>query len=330
MFSESLALAGANLLSPVLLFFVLGLAAALVRSDLSIPEAFSKGISLFLILSIGFKGGVAVSTNGLDSQMIATGLVGIALSFLMPFLGFAILRRMTGLSIVDAAAVAAHYGSVSLVTFIAATALLTTAGIVSNPAMVAVLAVMETPAILAGLLLARRAAAPSPSGIKPGAGVIAHEVFLNGAVVLLLGAFAIGALSGERGMTALAPFVVAPFQGVLCIFMLDMGLVAGARLLASGSRLGAGTLAFGIIMPVIGATLGAISAGLIGLGTGDAMLLITLAASASYIAVPAALRLALPQADAGIYLTLALAVTFPFNLTIGLPLYLAIALSLQG
>lgn len=325
MFGDVLSVAQANLLSPVILFFLLGLGAALVRSDLAIPEAFAKALSLFLILAIGFKGGAAVATHGLDQQMALTGLAGIAVSFLVPFIGFALLRGTTGLSGVDAAAVAAHYGSVSLVTFIAASALLAAAGLTSSGAMVAVLAVMETPAILAGLLLARRAGPQS----APAGGTILHEVFLNGAVVLLLGAFAIGAMTGERGMALLAPLIVTPFQGILCVFLLDMGLIAGARLLASGGRLKAATLAFGIYMPLLGASLGVAIAWLIGLSAGDALLFITLCASASYIAVPAAMRLALPQANAGIYLTLSLAVTFPFNLTLGLPLYAYLAQTIQ-
>lgn len=323
--ADILNLAQINLLSPVVLFFLLGLVAAFARSDLAIPEAFAKGISLFLILAIGFKGGAAVAMNGIDATMALIGLAGIALSFCMPFLGFVLLRATTGLSRIDAAAVAAHYGSVSLVTFIAATALLVSIGASSNPAMVAVLAVMETPAILAGLLLARSASADR----KPGGGAILHEVFLNGAVVLLLGAFAVGIITGERGMTAIAPLIVAPFQGFLCIFMLDMGLVAGARLLRSRNRLRLGAIAFAIYMPLVGASLGTAAASLVGLQTGDALLFITLAASASYIAVPAALRLALPQADSGISLTLALGLTFPFNLTLGLPLYALAAQAIQ-
>jgi hypothetical protein len=325
MLADALGLAQINLLSPVVMFFLLGLVAAFARSDLSIPEAFAKGISLFLILAIGFKGGAAVATNGIDAAMAWTGLSGIVLSFLMPFIGFAMLRVTTGLSRTDAAAVAAHYGSVSLVTFIAATSLVTSMGLVSNAAMVAVLAVMETPAILAGLLLARRAAQDG----KPGGGTILHEVFLNGAVVLLIGAFAIGAITGERGLTAIAPLIVAPFQGFLCIFMLDMGLIAGSRLMASGAKMRASTVAFGLYMPLVGAALGTGLSALIGLMPGDALLLITLAASASYIAVPAALRLALPQADAGVYLTLSLGITFPFNLTLGLPTYAYLAQAIQ-
>ncbi len=325
MLGDIFSVAQANLLSPVILFFLLGMIAALVRSDLAIPDAFAKALSLFLILAIGFKGGAAVAAHGLDAQLALTGLAGIAFSFLVPFLGFALLRATTGLGRVDAAAVAAHYGSVSLVTFIAASALLAQAGVTSSGGMVAVLAVMETPAILAGLLLARRAGPDrAPTG-----GTILHEVFLNGAVVLLLGAFAIGALTGERGMAVLAPLIVTPFQGILCLFLLDMGLIAGARLLASGGRLAPSVLAFALYMPLLGAALGTAASLAIGLGTGDALLFITLCASASYIAVPAALRLALPQANAGIYLTLALAVTFPFNLTLGLPLYAFLAQAIQ-
>ena len=184
--------------------------------------------------------------------------------------------------------------------------------------MVAVLAVMETPAILAGLWLARRHGAAGRDGW-------AREVFLNGAVVLLMGAFVIGLVTGERGLNAIAPFIVAPFQGVLCLFMLEMGLAAGRRLAAGGTAMTGGLAAFAIAMPLIGAACGWGAAALIGLGTGDALLFIALTASASYIAVPAAMRMALPQANPAIYLTLSLAVTFPFNLTLGLPIYLVLA-----
>ena len=220
-----------------------------------------------------------------------------------------------------AAASAAHYGSISVVTFVAGSEFLTLSGLVYSGHMVAVLALMETPAILTGLLLAGASAkGPDPSA----RGELIREVALNGSVVLLMGAFAIGWISGEPGMTRLEPFVVGLFQGMLCLFLLDMGLVA-ARRLSGAKKLGVMGGVFGIIMPPIGAVLALGLAALIGMSAADAAALMILGASASYIAVPAAMRIALPDADPSVYLTLSLAITFPFNLTVGIPLYTAVA-----
>ncbi|HAH11820.1 MAG TPA: sodium-dependent bicarbonate transport family permease [Alphaproteobacteria bacterium] len=321
-----LSLASANLLSPVVLFFALGIMAALARSDLTFPEAVAKGLALYLMLAIGFKGGVAVNEAGLSLQVISVALTGMAIGFVLPVIAYLALRRTSRLDSATAAAVAAHYGSISVVTFVAGTELLRLGGIAFDGHMVAVMALMETPAIMAGLWLASRD--PSAKAQKA-SGDLLREVFLNGSVVLLMGAFAIGWITGEKGMTAIKPFIDDPFRGVLCLFMLDMGLIAGTRL-RSATKLTWPLAAFAVYMPLIGATAGLAGGYAIGLPVGNLALLAILCASASYIAVPAAMRLALPQADPAVYLTLSLALTFPFNLTLGLPLYLWAAQSLTG
>ncbi|MFC0239812.1 sodium-dependent bicarbonate transport family permease [Rhodopseudomonas telluris] len=314
-------LAFQNLLSPMVLFFVLGVAAALARSDLSIPEPVAKLLALYLLMSIGFRGGVEVAHQGVDGTMIAAIAAGVALSFVTPFLAYLILRAVTRLDAVNAAAVAAHYGSISAVTFVAVTGMLGQLGIAWDGYMVAVGAAMETPAILAALLIARGKADPDGQS----RGTLLREVALNGSIVILLGAFVIGALTGARGAAMVKPFLSDPFAGVLCLFLLDMGLVAGRGLAQGRRHLSLPVTIFGVAMPLIGGTLGAALAWLIGLSAGSTAVLITLAASASYIAVPAAMRLALPQANPAVALTLSLGITFPFNLLAGIPLYIAFA-----
>ena len=285
---SALALAQTNLLSPMVLFFALGFAAALARSDLSVPEAIAKGMALYLMLAIGFKGGVEVAKSGVDARLIAVMLAGAALSATIPLIGYALLRRTTRLKPVDAAAVAAHYGSISIVTFVAGTEAVRLAGFAFEGYLVAVAAVMETPAILTALFLARRAAA---SGSDEPPGALLREIGLNGSIVMLVGAFAIGAVTGPKGLEMIAPFITDPFRGVLCLFLLDMGLVAGRGLREGRRELSWPLLAFGIYMPLLSAGLAAGFALFLGLSTGGTALFIALAASASYIAVPAAMRL---------------------------------------
>lgn len=317
-----------NLASPMVLFFALGFAASALRSDLSIPDQAAKAIALYLMLAIGFKGGAALAGSGLQPAVLAAAAAGIALSFAMPLIAFALLRATSRLNAIDAAAVAAHYGSISIVTFVAASEALRAAGERYDGWIVAVMALMETPAILSGLWLARRAM-KSADGEALMPRDAWREVVLNGSVVLLMGAFVIGWITGEKGFTAIAPFIDAPFKGVLCLFLLDMGLVAAARL--RGARmLTAPLIAFGFTMPLIGAVLGLATAWALGLNPGTGALFATLAASASYIAVPAAMRLALPEANPAISVTLSLAVTFPFNLIAGIPLYRAAAAAVLG
>lgn len=321
-----LALAADNLLSPIILFFALGVLAAFARSDLSIPEAVAKGMSIYLLFAIGFKGGASVADHGIDGTLILSLLAGLVLSFAIPLVAFALLRIMTALSVTDAAAVAGHYGSISIVTFVAATSVVTGAGLDSEGYMVAVAAVMEAPAILSALwLIARydKGAAQMDAGLL-------REILLNGSIVLLVGSFVIGVITGNEGLDLIAPFIVTPFQGVLCLFLLDMGLVAGRGLREARGVLKPGLFAFGVLMPVIGSCFGLAAGLLLGLSTGGVVLFMTLSASASYIAVPAAMRVALPEANPSIYLTLSLGVTFPFNLTLGIPLYLAVATLMTG
>lgn len=310
----------ANLMVPTILFFVLGLIAAFVRSDLSIPEGAAKFMSLYLLLAIGFKGGHSLADHGLRLDLFVTIGVGLMLSFAIPFVAFALLRGMTRLDAVNAAAVAGHYGSISIVTFVAASSLLDLSGIAYDGFMVAVAAGMEIPAILSALFIAHRF-----SGSQSGGRLPLRELFANGSIVLLGGAFIIGALTQEKGMQMIAPFVVTPFTGILCLFLLDMGLSAGRSLLQNRQMLSTGLFGFGVLMPMLGALMALGVGSVIGLQTGSLFLLMVLAASASYIAVPAAMRIALPQAQSGVYLTLSLGVTFPFNITIGLPLYIWLA-----
>lgn len=323
---DILALAGANLLTPMILCFVLGLAAALARSELTIPEAVAKGMSIYLLFAIGFKGGVSVSDYGLDARMLAALLAGVGLSFVIPFVAFGLLQVMTRLTATDAAAVAAHYGSISIVTFVTALSVVEGAGLTAEGYMVAVAAAMEAPAIVAALYLVSRAGGTA----RRMDAELWREIMLNGSIVLLLGAFLIGIVTGQAGMARIEAFIVAPFQGVLCLFLLDMGLVAGRGMRSARGVMTPGVLAFGLVMPVVGAAFG-LAAGLgLGLSTGGVALMMVLAGSASYIAVPAAMRVALPDANPSIYLTLSLGVTFPFNLVIGIPAWMALAQAVGG
>lgn len=318
-------LAAANLLSPIVLSFALGLSAALARSDLSVPEAIAKGMSIYLLFAIGFKGGVAVADHGVGPQLLMALGAGVAMSFFLPFIAFAILRAVSGMSALDAAAVAAHYGSISIVTFVAGTSIAESAGLKPEGFMVAVAAAMEAPAILSALWLAARSG--KTGEMEPD---LWREILLNGSIVLLLGSFAIGWITGPEGLKEIAPLIVAPFKGVLCLFLLDMGLVAGRGLRSGGKVLDKGAVGFALVMPLIGGAAGALLGAMIALSTGGVALLAVLGASGSYIAVPAAMRVALPEANPSIYLTLSLGVTFPFNLTLGLPIYLWMAETLTG
>jgi hypothetical protein len=309
----------------MILCFALGLAAALARSDLSVPEAAAKALSIYLLFAIGFKGGAAVGAFGISFGLISVLAAGVLLSVAMPFLAFGLLRVMTRLSVADAAAVAAHYGSISIVTFVTATSVLDARGILSEGYMVAVAAAMEAPAIVAALWIVAKAG--DGADVDPD---LWREILLNGSIVLLVGSFIIGMATGAEGLARIESFIVAPFQGVLCLFLLDMGLVAGRGLRASGRALEPGAILFGMVMPLIGAAAGLLMGAGLGLSAGGVALLMTLAASASYIAVPAVMRVALPEANPSIYLTLSLGITFPFNLVVGIPLYVAMATAVVG
>ncbi len=314
-------LAAANLLQPAVLFFVLGFGAGFARSDLAVPEGVVKTMALYLMLCIGFRGGVEAAKAGLSSGFGLTAVVALVLSFGLPLLAFAALR-LYRLDRPTRAATAAHYGSVSAVTFAAASEYLHGQGVAFAGYMAAVVALMETPAIVSGLLLAGRRSG-GETGPKH-TGELVREVLLNGTVVLLLGAFVIGALTGERGLKKIDLFVNPLFQGVLCLFLLEMGLVA-ARRLTEANRLTWPLAGFGIAMPLASMLIALGLCALVGVPPENRALLATLAASASYIAVPAAMRLALPDADAGVSLPLSIGITFPFNIVVGIPLYLWMA-----
>ena len=313
--------------SPVVLFFVLGVFAAFVRSDLAIPEAIAKGMSLYLMAAIGLKGGVAVAKSGIDGTVIAALVAGIAAGFILPFFAYAVLKTFGRLDRINSGAVAAHYGSISVVTFVTAVEILTGQAREPGGFMVAVMAAMEAPAILSGLMLARGLGSSGNSGQSTGE--MLHEVFTNSSIMLLLGAFVIGLIGGVDGFADVSPFFEAGFKGVLCIFLLDMGLIAARRMMDSRAitwRLGL----IAILLPLIN---GAVGTGLgvaIGLNAGSAAALGVLCASASYIAVPAAMRLALPEADPGIYLTMSLSITFPINVLVNIGLISAFAAYLTG
>ncbi|MEH6607930.1 MAG: sodium-dependent bicarbonate transport family permease [Halioglobus sp.] len=317
-----------NLSSPPLLFFFLGVLAVVVRSDLDIPGQIAKFMSLYLLFAIGFKGGVALAQSDLDSTVWLSLGAAVLLSAVVPVYSFLILRRR--LSVADAAATAATYGSVSAVTFITATSYLTQQGVPWNGYMVAAMALMESPAIILGLLLYSRYRTSDDQTDKSVSwGELLREACLNGSVFLIMGSMIIGWVTGPAGMEQLHPVVSELFLGILCLFLLDMGIVAARRLRDLGRggdrHSGAAPLAYmiamALIFPVINAALGLLTGTILELGVGDMVLLTVLSASASYIAVPAAMRLALPEANPSIYLPMSLAITFPFNLLIGIPVY---------
>ena len=320
-----------TLLSPVVLFFTLGLIAALLRSPMSVPEAFAKGLAIYLMMAIGLKGGVEMSKTAIDGTVLSVFALATVLSFGLPLLAYGALCLTSKLSRVDAAATAGHYGSISIVTFVAALDALRIGGVEPSGYLVAVAAIMETPAIITALWLALRGRpVKDAEAAKEQRAELIREVALNASIVVLVGGLIIGAIAGEGGYGRLSAFFTAPFQGVLCLFMLDMGLNAGRGLRRGWRSLGLAPLAFGIYMPLISAAAAALLSLPLGVTAGDMAILMVLSASASYIAVPAAMRLALPEAEPSVYLTLSLGVTFPFNIAVGIPLYIAAAQWLTG
>lgn len=319
-----------NLLTPQILFFFLGALATLIRSDLEIPQPVTRALSLYLLFSIGLHGGVELAKAGFSVATLAPLAAGMIVSALFPLVSFAVLRRR--LAAVDAAAIAATYGSISAVTFITATSFLDDRGVEWSGHMVAAMALMESPAILVGVLLARRFsddAETDGNGRDSPLLPLLREAFTNGAVFLLLGSLAIGAITGEKGWAGVQTFAYAPFKGVLCLFLLDMGLIAARRLRAlrdSGPLL----VGYGVLIPILHAAIALPLARFLSLEPGDALLFLVLCASASYIAVPAALRISLPQANPSLYLPMALAVTFPLNIALGIPLYYSVIEMIWG
>ncbi|WP_374640424.1 sodium-dependent bicarbonate transport family permease [Hydrogenophaga sp.] len=307
----------------VVLFFLLGVFARLVKSDLRLPEALYETLSIYLLLAIGLKGGIELSKQpmlALLPQMLAC----MALGFAIPLVLTPVLRLL-GLSRVDAAAMAAHYGSVSVVTFAVASAYLAAQGVSAEPHAALWVAIMEAPGIVAGILLARLGARNAEGQAQQvNWGELAHDVFFGKSVLLLAGGLVIGAVMGEAGTAPIAPVFMAPFKGVLALFLLELGLVAGGRL-GELRRYGLRIVVFALVTPPVLALGGALTGLALGLSTGGMAILATLAASASYIAAPTAMRMAVPEANAALSITAALGITFPFNIVLGVPLYLQMA-----
>lgn len=311
-----------NLLSPPVLFFGLGLASVLLRSDLEIPAPLPKLFSLYLLLAIGLKGGLELQHSGLDRLVLLTIGAALTMALVIPITSFLLLRRR--FDPYNAAALAAAYGSISAVTFITAETFLGALAIPFDGFMVAALALMESPAIIIGLLLVRLTA---PRAEGPGLrwGALLHEAFLNSSVLVLVGSLLIGVLSAAyspAGIAKMEPFTDQLFYGALSFFLLDMGIVAGQRLRELKAT-GAFLIAFALLSPPVHAAAGLGVALLLHLPQGDALLFMVLCASASYIAVPAAMRMTVPQANPSLYITSSLGLTFPFNIVVGIPLYMA-------
>ena len=318
----------ANLLSPAVLFFALGLIAALMKSDLKFPEPLYVALTIYLLVAIGFKGGVAIAEAGL-AKVWLPALAALALGALIPLWTYPLLRFGGKFSAVDSAAIAAHYGSVSAVTFIAATNYLKAVNQPYEDYATAFLAVMESPAILVGVVLGKLATKTEGEGSGVSLKKAMHEALFGRSIFLLVGALAVGALCGKPGMEKVEAFFVTPFQGVLALFLLEMGMVAGRRL-EDLKKVGPFLLGFGVLVPLVNGALGVYLGKLVGLELGGATLHGVLSASASYIAAPVAIRISLPEANPTLYLTSSLAITFPFNITLGIPIYLEIARQLYS
>ncbi len=308
-----------NLTNPALLFFFLGILAVQLKSDLAIPENSSKFISIYLLFSIGFKGGQELSHSVIDMEIIWSLVFGILLALIVPVYSFFILKKRLGVD--NAGAIGAAYGSISAVTFVTAISFLELERIEFGGHMVAVMALMEAPSIIIGLLLVQLYTTGNVKGIGI-KNILSHSL-TNGSVLLIIGSLLIGYLASDKQAEGIAPFTTDIFKGFLAVFLLDMGITSGKKLKAFLKN-GGFVLAFAIIVPLInGCTVAYISQWITD-SEGNRLLFAILAASASYIAVPAAMKMAVPKADPGLYLPMALAVTFPFNITIGMPVYLYI------
>lgn len=329
-----------SLLIPAVLFFALGVIAQLIKSDLKFPEGMAKGISFYLLMAIGLKGGaeLAHADLGVAFQAIFWAIV---MGFLIPIIGYALLRFRDRIDAFNAAAITAHYGSVSAATFLTAVAFLEASQIAHESYPIIMMVIMESPAIIVGLILAAMARKKfsnvSADGSTSAASApqmewspLLKEAFTNGSVILLLGSMIVGAIASPEAMEKVYPFSHEIFMGVLCLFLLDMGMEAAKRI-KSFKNVGATLVAFGLIMPLIGGTIGVfVGVTLLNLSVGGSLLVAILGASASYIAVPPAMRFGVPEANPSYYLTLALGVTFPFNVVIGIPLFYQMATWYSG
>lgn len=326
-----------NILDPAILFFAFGILAGTFKSNLEIPAPISRFLSLYLLMALGLKGGFALSASGLTTEVAVSLGCAVLLAILIPLAGYHVLKRF--LSSYNAAAVAATYGSVSAVTFITAVQYLESQNLAYGGHMAAAMALMESPAIVIAVVLAnslRQTAATSPAvaggaAVLPGSatppvrlGKILHESFTDGAQLLLLGAMVVGLITGEAGKTAMAPFSVDLFKGMLAFFLLDMGLLT-ARNLGQLRGQSPWLVVYAIVAPIAHACLALLLCATLGIAAGNATLLMVLAASASYIAVPAVLRFAIPEANPSVYFGMSLGITFPLNILIGIPVYASVA-----
>jgi hypothetical protein len=316
-----------SFLDPAILFFVFGIFAGLVRSNLEIPPQITRFLSLYLLMALGLKGGFALAKSGLTTEVVVSLGSALLLAIVVPAMGYWVLRKF--LNGFDAAAIAATYGSVSAVTFITSVQYLDTHGIAYGGHMAAAMALMESPAIIMAVLLAnfvRQREGAHQRGAAPSAplGKILHESLTDGAQLLLMGAMLVGVLTGSAGEAVMKPFSVDLFKGMLAFFLLDMGLLA-ARNMAELKGKSPWLLAYAVVAPLCHAAI-ALGLGLaLGLSSGNVALLMVLAASASYIAVPAVLRHAIPEANPSLYFGMSLGLTFPFNILVGIPLYVSVA-----
>lgn len=319
-----------NILDPAILFFIFGVTAGCLKSNLEIPPAISRFLSLYLLMALGLKGGFALAKSGLTQEVISGLMVAVLLAILVPSIGYLLLKRF--LNGFDAAAISATYGSVSAVTFVTATQYLEHQNILYGGHMSAAMALMESPAIIMAVLLAnswRNASTEKEHRKTTPLRTILHESFTDGAQMLLIGSMVVGLLTGEAGKAAMQPFSGDLFKGMLSFFLLDMGLMT-ARNLPDLKNKSPWLIAYAVLGPITHAFLALLASTLLHLPLGDAILLMVLAASASYIAVPAVLRYAIPEANPSLYFGLSLGVTFPLNILFGIPLYAAIASMFMG
>lgn len=317
---EFLADALSNFSSPMILFFVLGFISTILKSDIEIPEVITKTLAIYFMIAIGLKGGFEISKSGVDANLYSSIINSLLIGLIVPVIAFLILKFAGKFDSTNSGAIAAHYGSVSVVTFVTAISFLNSKAETYSGYMVGMMALMESPAIFVSLFLVRIFNSEKIASLKSNTVDLLKESLFNASVVLLFGSLLIGFTVGEKGITAVKPFFIEPFNGVLTLFLLDMGMIAGKRI-AEFKAVGLFLFFFAIIMPLISASITIFLSSLFGFSIGDTLLFTVLAASASYIAAPAAVRIALPQANPAYYITMSLAITFPFNIIVGIPFY---------
>lgn len=309
-----------NFTSPMILFFVLGFISTILKSDIEIPDVITKTLAIYFMIAIGLKGGFEISKSGINENLYSSVINSLLIGLIIPLIAFLVLKYIGRFDSINAGAIAAHYGSVSVVTFVTAISFLNGKSETYSGYMVGMMALMESPAIFISLFLVRIFNSEKIASLKSNIIDLLRESLFNASVVLLFGSLLIGLAAGEKGIATVKPFFIDPFNGVLTLFLLDMGMIAGKRI-SEFKAVGLFLFLFAIIMPLISALVTTAFTLLFGFSIGDSLLFTVLAASASYIAAPAAVRIALPQANPAYYITMSLAITFPFNIILGIPLY---------